>query len=95
MPADLAVIGLGHAGLPLAQAASAAGLGVIGYDPDEHVVEAINAGSRVPCGALAAADVRRMLAGASARPRTRPPWAGRGRPCCARRPRSGSAGSRT
>ncbi|WP_405768014.1 nucleotide sugar dehydrogenase [Actinacidiphila glaucinigra] len=63
MPADLAVIGLGHAGLPLAQAATAAGLGVIGYDPDEHVVEAINAGSRVPCGALAAADVRRMLAG--------------------------------
>ncbi|MDX3236026.1 nucleotide sugar dehydrogenase [Streptomyces sp. ME03-5709C] len=63
MPVDLAVIGLGHAGLPLAQAASAAGLGVIGYDPDEHVVEAINAGSRLPCGTLAAADVRRMLAG--------------------------------
>ncbi|WP_431954087.1 nucleotide sugar dehydrogenase [Actinacidiphila sp. bgisy167] len=63
MPVDLAVIGLGHAGLPLAQAASAAGLGVIGYEPDEHVVDAINAGSRVPCGALAAADVRRMLAG--------------------------------
>ncbi|MEU4094675.1 nucleotide sugar dehydrogenase [Streptomyces sp. NPDC026673] len=63
MPTDLAVIGLGHAGLPLAQAAGTAGLGVIGYDPDERVVEAINSGTRVPCGALAAADVRRMLAG--------------------------------
>lgn len=62
MPADLAVIGLGHTGLPLAQAASAAGLGVIGYDTDERTVAAVNAG-RVPTGTLPAADVRRMLAG--------------------------------
>ena len=34
MPADLAVIGLGHLGLPLAQAAVAAGIATIGYDPD-------------------------------------------------------------
>ncbi|MFJ4983751.1 nucleotide sugar dehydrogenase [Streptomyces sp. NPDC088732] len=62
MPADLAVIGLGHAGLPFAQAACAAGIGVIGYDPDEGTVDAVNAGLRGPSGDLAAADVRRMLA---------------------------------
>lgn len=61
MPADLAVIGLGHAGLPLARAASAAGLRVIGYDPDPAVAAAVGAG-RAPCGGLSAADVRRMLA---------------------------------
>jgi nucleotide sugar dehydrogenase len=53
MPADLAVIGLGTGGLPLAQAATAAGLSVIGYNPD----------GRIPSGTLPAADVRRMLAG--------------------------------
>jgi nucleotide sugar dehydrogenase len=61
MPADLAVLGLGHAGLPLAQAATAAGIGVIGWDPDPAVVADLTAG-RVPPGALAAADLRRMLA---------------------------------
>jgi nucleotide sugar dehydrogenase len=61
MPADLAVLGLGHTGLPLAQAATAAGVGVIGWDPDPAVVADINAG-RVPPGSLAAADLRRMLA---------------------------------
>ncbi|WP_225847972.1 nucleotide sugar dehydrogenase [Streptomyces sp. HPF1205] len=70
MPADLAVLGLGRQGLPLAQAATAAGLGVIGYDPDPAAVAEINAG-RAPAGALPpqgpggspAADLRRMLAG--------------------------------
>jgi nucleotide sugar dehydrogenase len=62
MPADLAVIGLGHTGLPLAQSATAAGIGVIGYDSDPRTVDAINAG-RIPSGALAASDVRRMLKG--------------------------------
>ncbi|MEU7150320.1 nucleotide sugar dehydrogenase [Streptomyces sp. NPDC045470] len=33
MPADLAVVGLGHIGLPLAQAATLAGVRTIGYDP--------------------------------------------------------------
>ncbi|MEU1025183.1 nucleotide sugar dehydrogenase, partial [Streptomyces sp. NPDC005904] len=33
MPADLAVIGLGHLGLPLAQAAVARGIATTGYDP--------------------------------------------------------------
>ena len=61
MPADLAVLGLGSTGLPLAQAATAAGVGVIGYDPDPATVADINAG-RVPPGSLAAADLRRMLA---------------------------------
>ncbi|SEG62970.1 nucleotide sugar dehydrogenase [Actinacidiphila yanglinensis] len=62
MPADLAVLGLGHAGLPLAQAATAAGIGTIGYDPDPAAAADINAG-RVPPGTLAAAELRRMLAG--------------------------------
>lgn len=50
MPADLAVIGLGPYGLPLAQAAVAAGISTIGYrtGPEE--------------GSLSAAEQRRMLA---------------------------------
>jgi nucleotide sugar dehydrogenase len=62
MPADLAVLGLGHTGLPLAQAATAAGVRTIGYDPDPAVAADINAG-RVPPGTLATAELRRMLAG--------------------------------
>lgn len=62
MPADLAVLGLGRTGLALAQAAAAAGIGVIGYDPDPATVADITAG-RVPPGSLAAADLRRMLSG--------------------------------
>jgi nucleotide sugar dehydrogenase len=62
MPADLAVVGLGHTGLPLAQAAGAAGIRAIGYDPDPHTVDAVNAG-RAPSGVLAAPELRRMLAG--------------------------------
>lgn len=61
MPADLAVLGLGRTGLPLAQAAAAAGVGVIGYEPDPAAAADINAG-RVPPGTLAAAELRRMLA---------------------------------
>ena len=59
---DFAVIGLGRIGLPLTQAATTAGIGVIGYDAGKRTVEGINAG-RVPSGALAAADVHRTLAG--------------------------------
>jgi UDP-N-acetyl-D-glucosamine dehydrogenase len=62
MPADLAVLGLGHTGLPLAQAATAAGVNTIGYDPDPAVVAEINAG-RVPPGTLTTPELRRMLAG--------------------------------
>lgn len=59
--ADLAVIGLGPHGLPLARAATAAGLTVIGYDPDPGAVERLAAGRRPPCGSLSAAEVRRLL----------------------------------
>ncbi|MFE0423962.1 nucleotide sugar dehydrogenase [Streptomyces sp. NPDC058953] len=56
MPADLAVIGLGTDGLPLAQAAVTAGIATIGYDPDPARLSEPAAG-RTP------ADVRRMVAG--------------------------------
>ncbi|MFI1398870.1 nucleotide sugar dehydrogenase [Streptomyces sp. NPDC020681] len=56
MPADLAVIGLGHIGLPLAQAAVAAGIETIGYDADPRQLSDPAAG-RTP------ADIRRMLSG--------------------------------
>ncbi|PSL03102.1 nucleotide sugar dehydrogenase [Haloactinopolyspora alba] len=44
MSADLAVIGLGYVGLPLAQEASRAGLSVLGFDVSTTVVEGLNAG---------------------------------------------------
>ncbi|QKW02134.1 nucleotide sugar dehydrogenase [Streptomyces sp. NA02536] len=50
MPADLAVIGLGPYGLPLAQAAVAAGIPTIGYRTGPET------------GSLSAAEQRRMLA---------------------------------
>ncbi|MEV5931417.1 nucleotide sugar dehydrogenase [Streptomyces sp. NPDC052079] len=50
MPADLAVIGLGPYGLPLAQAAVAAGISTIGYRTGPEA------------GSLSAAEQRRMLA---------------------------------
>ncbi|MGP2435789.1 nucleotide sugar dehydrogenase [Streptomyces sp. JW3] len=51
MPADLAVIGLGPYGLPLAQAAIAAGLPTLGYRTGPEA------------GSLSPAELRRMLAG--------------------------------
>lgn len=62
MPADLAVIGLGHLGLPLAQAAVSAGIETIAYDPR---LSSDLAAGRLPAheGTLTAADLRRMLAG--------------------------------
>lgn len=66
MPADLAVIGLGHLGLPLAQAATAAGVRTVGYDPDSRAADELRAG-RLPTGAgdgsLTAAELRRMISG--------------------------------
>ncbi|GAA0632187.1 nucleotide sugar dehydrogenase [Streptomyces thermocarboxydovorans] len=50
MPADLAVIGLGPYGLPLAQAAVAAGIPTVGYRTGPEA------------GSLSPAEVRRMLA---------------------------------
>ncbi|MEU1852541.1 nucleotide sugar dehydrogenase [Streptomyces sp. NPDC019990] len=57
---DLAVIGLGYAGLPLAREAAAAGLSVAGYDVDPHVVTGLN-GGRSHVGDVSDGDVRAML----------------------------------
>ncbi|UQA94750.1 nucleotide sugar dehydrogenase [Streptomyces halobius] len=57
MPADLAVIGLGHLGLPLAQAATTAGISTIGYDPDPRA--AAPSGNDGP---LSATEIRRLRA---------------------------------
>ncbi|MFB8775866.1 nucleotide sugar dehydrogenase [Streptomyces broussonetiae] len=51
MPADLAVIGLGPLGLPLAQAAVAAGIPTVGYRTGPEA------------GSLSPAELRRMLSG--------------------------------
>lgn len=61
MPADLAVLGVGHSGLPVAQAAVAAGIETIGYDADEETVAGLNAGRPPADGTLTAAAVRRMI----------------------------------
>ncbi|MFS8200739.1 nucleotide sugar dehydrogenase [Streptomyces sp. CWNU-52B] len=75
MPADLAVIGLGQLGLPLAQAAASTGISTLGY----------KCGDPVP---LAAADLRRMLS-TGFRPATDPAELGRVRTAviCAPTPR--------
>ncbi|MEV7343152.1 nucleotide sugar dehydrogenase [Streptomyces sp. NPDC058470] len=64
MPADLAVIGLGHLGLPLAQAAVAAGIPTLGYKTGPEG------------GSLSPAELRRMLSGGF-RPATDPAELGR------------------
>ncbi|GGW90558.1 nucleotide sugar dehydrogenase [Streptomyces lomondensis] len=64
MPADLAVIGLGPYGLPLAQAAVAAGVPTIGYRTGPEA------------GSLSPAELRRMLSGGF-RPTTDPAELGR------------------
>ncbi|MEV7088960.1 nucleotide sugar dehydrogenase [Streptomyces sp. NPDC093085] len=76
MPADLAVIGLGHLGLPLAQAAVTAGIQTVGYDTDPRPVAALAAGHTPVEGPLTASDVRRMLA-RGFRPTTSPAELGR------------------
>lgn len=76
MPADLAVIGLGHLGLPLAQAAVTVGIETIGYDTDPRPLAALAAGHSPVDGPLSAADVRRMLSGGF-RPVTDPAALGR------------------
>lgn len=76
MPADLAVIGLGHLGLPLAQAAVVAGIDTIGYDTDPRPVAELAAGHTPAEGSLTASDVRRMLS-RGFRPTTNPTELGR------------------
>ncbi|WP_406184333.1 nucleotide sugar dehydrogenase [Streptomyces sp. NBC_01006] len=67
MPADLAVIGLGHLGLPLAQAAVAAGIETVGYDSGPAT--AADPATATPAvtatatdSTLTAAEIRRMSA---------------------------------
>ncbi|MDB1087403.1 nucleotide sugar dehydrogenase [Streptomyces sp. ACA25] len=62
MPADLAVLGLGHLGLPGAQAAAAIGMDTVGYTRDPAVAAGLNAGRPPADGSLTAAELRRMLA---------------------------------
>ncbi|MEW2547485.1 nucleotide sugar dehydrogenase [Streptomyces sp. NPDC047002] len=63
MPADLAVVGLGHLGLPLARAAVSAGVATVGFDTDPRPVAQLTAGHTPAEGALTAAEARRMLSG--------------------------------
>ncbi|MER7898658.1 nucleotide sugar dehydrogenase [Streptomyces sp. NPDC096046] len=81
MPADLAVIGLGPYGLPLAQAAVAAGIPTIGYRTGPEA------------GSLSPAELRRMLSGGF-RPTTDPVELGRVRTAviCAPTPRGADGG---
>ncbi|MGW0118187.1 nucleotide sugar dehydrogenase [Streptomyces sp. NPDC003327] len=76
MPADLAVIGLGHHGLPLAQAATAAGIATVGYDPDPRPATDLAAGRPPVDGSLTASEIRRMLS-RGFRPTTDPAELGR------------------
>ncbi|MFE9597737.1 MULTISPECIES: nucleotide sugar dehydrogenase [Streptomyces] len=64
MPADLAVIGLGPLGLPLAQAAVAAGIATVGFKTGPEA------------GSLSPAELRRMLSGGF-RPASNPAELGR------------------
>lgn len=61
MSADLAVIGLGYVGLPVAQEASRAGLSVLGFDVSNAVVDGLNAG-RSHIDDLTDDDIAAMLA---------------------------------
>lgn len=61
MPKQLVVVGLGYVGLPLAQAASKAGLAVTGLDLNETVVAGLNSG-KSHVDDLSSADIETMLA---------------------------------
>ncbi|MDQ7810755.1 nucleotide sugar dehydrogenase [Amycolatopsis sp. A133] len=58
--ADLVVVGLGHAGLPLAESACRSGLRTTGFDVDDTVVATLAAG-RSPVAGVSDADVGAML----------------------------------
>ncbi|HEX5968485.1 MAG TPA: nucleotide sugar dehydrogenase [Intrasporangium sp.] len=62
MPVDVAVIGLGYVGLPLAQEATRSGLKVTGFDLSQRVVDALNAGQS-HVDDLSDADIVKMLDG--------------------------------
>ena len=61
MSVDLAIVGLGYVGLPLAQEASRAGLSVVGFDVNQGVVDGLNSGTS-HVDDLSDADVAAMLA---------------------------------
>jgi nucleotide sugar dehydrogenase len=61
MTTDLAVLGLGYVGLPLAREASRAGLSVLGFDVDRDIVAELRSG-RSHVDDLDGDDVTRMLA---------------------------------
>jgi UDP-N-acetyl-D-glucosamine dehydrogenase len=58
---DLAVLGMGHSGLAAAQAAVAAGIGTVGYDPDSGLTADLAAGRAPGDGHFSATALRRML----------------------------------
>ena len=60
MKTDLAVIGLGYVGLPLAQEAIRAGLSVVGYDVSDRVITGLNAG-KSHVDDLSDADIQTMI----------------------------------
>ncbi|MEU6339564.1 nucleotide sugar dehydrogenase [Streptomyces sp. NPDC046977] len=60
MTVDLAVVGLGYVGLPLAREAAAVGLSVVGHDLDPRVVAGLNAG-RSHVDDVSDLDLERML----------------------------------
>lgn len=60
MSVDVAVVGLGYVGLPLAQEACRAGLTVVGFDISERVVTSLNEG-RSHVDDLSNADIVEML----------------------------------
>ena len=61
MEHDLAVVGLGYVGLPLARAASAAGLSVVGLDVNVGLVASLNQG-RSHVDDLSDSDIAAMIA---------------------------------
>ncbi|MEJ5945817.1 nucleotide sugar dehydrogenase [Pseudokineococcus basanitobsidens] len=61
MSFDLAVIGLGYVGLPLAQEATRSGLAVLGLDSDPEVVQGLMAG-RTAVDDVSSDEVRAMVA---------------------------------
>ncbi|MDA0274500.1 MAG: nucleotide sugar dehydrogenase [Actinobacteria bacterium] len=60
MTTDLAVIGLGYVGLPLAQAAVQAGLSVVGYDVSDRVIAGLNS-NKSHVDDLSDADIAAMV----------------------------------
>ena len=60
-PLDLAIVGLGYVGLPLASQAASSGVRVVGFDLSTDVVEGLNAG-RSHIDDLTDADVAAMRA---------------------------------